>query len=180
MKTLPLGLLSVLLVAGPYLRLNAFPEQMDWSNHRLEKSGESQVSLLRFIKLFEAALFLEEGYATEDYPGEFCYALSIRYQKNFRKEQLIKSASLILEDLHQPESLDPLQLAIQKINSAYVDVKEGDVYTLIYQPKRGTTLLYNGVEQITIPGRDFAEIYFSIWLGGHPRCEQLREDLLNS
>ena len=155
-----------------------FSESLSLGNNPLKKSGESQLKAFGFVKLFEAALYLEEGYEPRDFPGEFSYGLSIRYNRKFRKETLIKSADNILKDLHSASDLSAIQENLEKINQYYVDVGKGDTYTLVYHPENGTTLLYNDEPLVTVEGEDFAKIYFSIWLGGHPKSKALKEDLL--
>ena len=156
-----------------------FSESLSLGKDPLKKSGESQVKVLGFVKLFEAALYLEEGYKPRDYPGEFSYGLAIRYSRNFKKQTLIKSADTILNDLHDASDLSAIQAKLDKINSYYVDVEKGDAYTLVYHPDKGTTLFLNDEPLVTLEGKEFAEIYFSIWLGGHPKSKALKNDLLD-
>ena len=160
--------------------LFAFEDQWTFEDNALKKSGESQVKVLGFIKLFDAALYLEDGYQPSDFPGDFTYALSIRYNRKIKRETLIESANDILGDLYQPTKISAIESKLREINDYYVDVTKGDEYALAYSPTKGTTLLFNGEPQVTIEGREFAEIYFSIWLGGHPKCKQLEKDLLAS
>lgn len=160
-------------------QLFAFADRMEWKNSQLTKNAESQVSLLWAFKLFEAALYLENGFASNDYPGEFSYALALRYHKSISRESLINNADDILRDLYPREKLANIQSELEQINQVYKEVNKGDEYTLIYSPDQGTTLLFNGEPQITLKGRDFAEIYFSIWLGDHPKSARLKRDLLN-
>lgn len=167
-----------LLHSGGHLL--AFEDQLNYDNNRLNKSGESEVKALGFIKLFEAALYLEDGHQTYDFPGDFSYALSIRYNLKIRSETLIKTSQDILGDLYDSAKLSAIEAKLDKINQYYTDVEKGDIYSLIYKPDSGTTLLYNGKPKVTIEGKTFAEIYFSIWLGGHPKCKQLEKDLLAS
>ena len=180
MKTFPLSIVLVCCLALSHAVVFGFPENLDFESESLKKSGESRVKALGFISLFEAALYLEEDFQPTDFPGDFGYGLKIRYQRKFKKEALIDTANTILQDLHTDEDLSSIQETIEEINRYYVDVEKGDIYTLVYQPEKGTTLLFNGEPKVTLGDQAFAEIYFSIWLGGHPKCRQLKEDLLES
>jgi hypothetical protein len=170
-------LLPVLLVA----QLDgkpSFPEILNHDESSYVKTNSSSVKAFGFIKLLTACLYVGEGYEIADYPGFIPLALNFRYDRNFRKEQLIRSADEILGELYTSKQLEEIDEQLKSINSTYLDVQKGDEYTLIYQPVRGTTLLYNGKEKVTIPGERFAEIYFSIWLGDHPKIKKLSRELL--
>lgn len=70
-----------------------------------------------------------------------------------------------------------LQARIDAWNAAYVDVKEGDRYRIVYAPGKGTALVHNGVEITVVPGLDFANAVFDIWLGDKPVDVGHRNDL---
>ena len=180
MKRIPLRYfvfaLSLLAVVPAF----AFKDVKQWEDRTLNKTRESSVNLIGFIKLFDAALYLENEHQPEDFPGDFSYALSLRYEKNLKRETLIKTADSILQDLHSSDALKQIEAQLLEINEYYLDVNKGDAYTLVYQPGQGTTLLYNNERLVTIPGEEFAKIYFSIWLGGHPKTKDLKRDLLEN
>lgn len=157
-----------------------FTEVKQWEDRTLKKTRESSVSLIGFIKLFDAALYLENDFQPKDFPGDFSYALSLRYEKSLTRDTLVKTANSILQDLHGKAILKRIEKELSKINEYYLDVQKGDVYTLVYHPNRGTTLLFNEMPLVTISGEEFARIYFSIWLGDHPKTKNLKRDLLDS
>lgn len=157
-----------------------FKDTKQWEGRTLSKARESSVTILGFIKLLDAAFYLENDYQLKDFPGDFSYALSLHYEKNLSKETLIKTADTILQDLHPASTLAKIETELLRINSYYLDANKGDDYTLIYNPETGTTLFYNDQQLVTIPGEAFARIYFSIWLGGHPKTKNLKKDLLET
>jgi hypothetical protein len=67
---------------------------------------------------------------------------------------------------------------VAKINQAYTSVQEGDHSSLTFIPGTGTTLRINEELQVTIPGDDFARLYFQIWLGPKSISDSLRDALL--
>jgi hypothetical protein len=168
----------IILMSAPLVADPTFPETLTVNDTSYVQANSSSIKLLGIIKLTSASLYLGEGYSVEDYPGDIPLALRLRYDRNFKKEQLIGSADEILNDLYTAKQLAEIERALGLINSVYLDVDKGDEYTLIYDPSMGTTLLYNGVEKVTIPGERFAEIYFSIWLGDHPKSKKLSQALL--
>jgi hypothetical protein len=64
------------------------------------------------------------------------------------------------------------------INTFYEDVRKGDRYSLTYIPGRGTELKFNGETRGVVPGADFANIYFSIWLGQNHPYQKFRDRLV--
>jgi hypothetical protein len=180
MKAIGTSLSLILYSLVCDLKGSAFEESLRWDNFILKKSGESSVRILKFIKVFDAAFYLEEERKPSDFPGDFPYALTVRYERNVKRTSLIRSADRILEDLHKRDLLNEIRENLEEINSYYQDVQQGDSYTLLYRPGKGTTLLLNKIPQVTIPGKKFAEIYFSIWLGDHPDTKSLRKDLLEN
>jgi hypothetical protein len=71
-----------------------------------------------------------------------------------------------------------LQSRINQLGGWMVDRKKGDTLTFVYLPGRGVEVRVSGVSKGTIPGDDFAEALFSVWLGAHPPNEGLKAGLL--
>jgi hypothetical protein len=57
------------------------------------------------------------------------------------------------------------------------DLKQGGVLDIVYQPGVGTLVRGSGVQMI-IPGKDFADALFSVWLGPNPTDAELKRRLL--
>ena len=175
-QCLSVGLM--LLVGVSLSGESVFPKTLTFNDSTYVQANSDSVKFLGFIKLLSASLYLGEGYTVNDYPGSIPVALRLRYDRNIKKEQLIGSADKVLKDLYTSEQLADIESQLSSINSTYLDVGKGDEYTLIYKPGFGTTLLFNGEERVSIPGERFAEIYFSIWLGDHPKTQKLSRALL--
>jgi hypothetical protein len=56
-------------------------------------------------------------------------------------------------------------------------MKSGQRAEITYVPGAGTTLEIDGKSLGTVPGADFAEALFSVWLGGKPADAGLKEGL---
>lgn len=131
-----------------------------------------------FWKLYEAALYMPREVAGEDVlKDDTPRALKIVYEREITAEQLVKSGTKILEKNFSARQLAAIQEGLDEINRAYQNVNEGDSYELIYSPDTGTSLILNGDSLCTIPGKDFAKIYFSIWLGPNSKSKQLNDAL---
>ncbi|MBN2332943.1 MAG: chalcone isomerase family protein [Deltaproteobacteria bacterium] len=77
------------------------------------------------------------------------------------------------------EKLSLLQDRINQFNGFFNrDMVKGDRVELTYQPALGTTVTINGTKQGIIPGEDFMQALWSIWLGNNPADARLKEALL--
>lgn len=59
-------------------------------------------------------------------------------------------------------------------------IKKGDVFSMIYEPGKGVTVLRNGTKAGTISGLDFKKGLFGIWLGDEPADKDLKKGLLGT
>ena len=148
----------------------------------LQKLGQGHAYYLKFIKVYEATLFgegrLEE---TGVLSSEVSKCLHLVYSVNLSQENFVEAANTVLSRQFTAEQLASVQSDIDKLHQGYQDVKEGDSYTLCYDRSSSeTTLAYNGARTVTVAKPDFAEVYFSIWLGDKdPLDKKLRDQLLS-
>jgi hypothetical protein len=76
--------------------------------------------------------------------------------------------------------LAALQPRIDLMNGWMVDAKKGDTLAFTYLPGQGVEVRVGATVKGTIPGDDFAQALFGIWLGPHPPNERLKAGLLGS
>ena len=76
----------------------------------------------------------------------------------------------------------PLKTQIDKLVSTLKseDIKEGDMFEMVYVPGEGVKAFKNGTLKVTIPGLDFKKALFGIWLGEDPVDADLKTGLLGS
>lgn len=60
------------------------------------------------------------------------------------------------------------------------DLKEGENLVITYVPGKGTMLTAKGRDSIAVPGKDFADALFSVWLGRYPVDEKLKSGMLGA
>ncbi|MFN2361818.1 MAG: chalcone isomerase family protein [Marinobacter sp.] len=58
------------------------------------------------------------------------------------------------------------------------EIKDGDVFDLVYLPGEGVRVLKNGDERATIGGLEFKKALFGIWLSDEPAQKDLKEKML--
>jgi hypothetical protein len=63
---------------------------------------------------------------------------------------------------------------------AIPDLRSGETITVTYLPGQGTLVKAGGGQEITIPGKDFADALFSVWLGKHPVDDELKDEMLRN
>jgi hypothetical protein len=66
----------------------------------------------------------------------------------------------------------------QAMAAFHEDVNKGDVFDFIYTPGKGVQIYKNKRPIATMPGLDFKQALFAIWLGPDPIQESLRDALL--
>ncbi len=76
-------------------------------------------------------------------------------------------------------NLAPIEDKVEQLITAFAeDVKEGDVFDLVYRPGAGVTVYRNGEAKSQVPGLAFKQALFGIWLSDDPVQEDLRDALL--
>ncbi|MEM1223199.1 MAG: chalcone isomerase family protein [Verrucomicrobiota bacterium] len=169
-----LSFLPILLVAK-----DRFPETMARDGVIYNKLGEHRFVYAMIFKLYDAALYVAPGSTAEDVlNAETSFELRFSYLRKIKKDIVLKSASRMLERNLTETEREQIAKRVEAINEAYQTVGKGDTSALIYEVGIGTTFELNGERKLTIPGKDFAQLYFTIWLGEKPASASLRDDLL--
>lgn len=75
--------------------------------------------------------------------------------------------------------LSGIQSDVDQFMSVFKEeIKEGDVFDLVYLPGEGVRVLKNGVEKDTVGDLTFKKALFGIWLSDEPAQEDLKERML--
>ena len=151
------------------------------SVENMQLHGEGKAYFLKFIKVYDAALYTQQVANEEDIvQGSISKCLLLQYDVSLKQKDFIKAANTVLERQFTAEQLEIVRDEIDQLHAGYVDVKDGDEYTLCYDSqKSSTTLSHNSKELVRIYSQPFAKIYFSIWLGNDsPLDDKLRDNLL--
>lgn len=139
--------------------------------------GSARFKYLLF-DVYTAALYgPRQWLASRRFSADAPSELIIEYHRPISAAQFAEAANDILSEQYTELSAE-LKADIVKLHQAYRDVQAGDRYTLSYTPESGTSLSLNDKLLVTIPGAEFAEHYFGIWL--HPERPldgKLREKL---
>lgn len=147
----------------------------------MELHGMGVAYYLKFIKVYDAALYTEQSASEEEIlQGAVSKCLLLQYDVSLKQKDFIKAANTVLNRQFSVEQLNNVRDEIDQLHAGYQDVQDGDQYTLCYDSQQASTALsHNGQEIVRISSKTFAEVYFSIWLGKeYPLDDTLRDNLL--
>lgn len=75
--------------------------------------------------------------------------------------------------------LSAIQSDVDQFMSVFKEeIKEGDVFDLVYLPGEGVRVLKNGEQKDTVGDLEFKKALFGIWLSDKPAQEDLKEKML--
>ncbi len=134
-----------------------------------------------FFTIYAAGLYLPEKTTdaktaiTSDVPKRI--VMQFVYHK-VEGEKLVKAWNNGFFKNSQ-EKLDQLRERIDRFNSFFTGAAlKGDRAVFTYLPGRGTVVEINGREKGTIPGKDFMQALWAIWLGENPADDDLKAAML--
>lgn len=174
--TIALMLVALMLVpsSAPALEGDAslFAKARTLHNVELVRQG---VGRLRrwFIKGCDIALYAPAGTTRESLFDGRAKALEFVYYVSIEGEQFARASDETLRRNLSDETYARFKTQIDRMGSFFATVEPRDRYLLYYVPGQGTALDLNGKRQGHIPGDEFADIYFQIWLGKEPLDEGL-------
>jgi Chalcone isomerase-like len=102
--------------------------------------------------------------------------MELHMLRDVGKEKIVESITEGF-DKQSKEQMPALKDRLAQLASAVPDLKKGDVLTLTYVPDKGTVVGGAGKETV-IPGKDFADALFTVWLGPDPVDGDLKRKLL--
>lgn len=172
-------ILGFLVVAPLASATGLFPERSTVADKVFEKQGEKRFVYKRFFKVYDAALYVEpKTPRAAILSGDYGIKLQFNYLRDIDRDLAIKHAGEALERNLNAAELASIAGRVDQINRVYRSVEEGDSARLVYDPEIGTTYYFNNEKLITIPGKDFASLYFQVWLGENPISTRMRDALL--
>lgn len=78
-------------------------------------------------------------------------------------------------------NLAPIEADVEELIKAFSEeIKEGDVFDLVYEPETGVTVYKNGVTASNVKGLTFKQALFGIWLSDDPIQGSLKKALVSN
>lgn len=147
------------------------------SQTRLNLCRSAPVKALRFIEVGKATLWRDDcvsGQASLQPP----LLLEFAYQRDVPGSAFSQAAMAMVERNVSDITFAELKVRLERFNSHYRDIGDGDRYQLRYLPGGELELLLNNEVLAREQGHDFASAYLNIWFGPQPYSERLKKQLL--
>ena len=155
-----------------------FEDRIRASDVSLKLRGAALFYYRLFIKVAAAGLYLDDRASPGDVLADVAKRLEMQYFWSVKSKDLVKGTEVLLARNLSSAKLTDVRPQIDAMSALYRDVQAGDRCALTYLPGTGTTLALNGQTLGTVPGREFAAAYFSIWFGDKPMDAGLKKKLL--
>ena len=102
--------------------------------------------------------------------------MDLHLLRDVGKDKIVESIREGFEKQSKAQ-MPALQGRLDQLAAAVPDLKKGDVLSLTYVPDKGVVVA-GAAKETVIPGKDFADALFSVWLGPDPVDSDLKRKLL--
>ena len=102
--------------------------------------------------------------------------MDLHLLRDVGKDKIIESIREGFEKQSKAQ-MPALQGRLDQLAAAVPDLKKGDALSLTYVPDKGV-VVGGAAKETVIPGKDFADALFSVWLGPAPVDSDLKRKLL--
>lgn len=154
------------------------PESAQLGGKALALNGAGLRSKL-FVKVYVGALYLEQrasdvgAIVGADAP----WLVTMTFKRGVEKDKIVGAFQEGFEKNSRAD-LPVLQPALARVAAGLKDFKEGDVFTISYQPGVGSTLTPPGGAPIVVEGKQFGDALLRNWLGDKPADGDLKQGML--
>jgi hypothetical protein len=156
----------------------SFPEEVSVAGRELRLNGVGVVTKAIFVEVYAVGLYLEKP-ATDARAAisiDQAKRIVIGMKHNVSRRAFVQAVERAIL-LNSRSAIPTLRARLDLLEHALPALKKGDVLDFTYMPGVGTRMRCQGKE-LTIPGKDFADALFSVWLGPKPVNGALKRQLL--
>jgi hypothetical protein len=134
-----------------------------------------------FIKVYVAALYTESksADAAKVIAPDTVKRVEMVVLRDLGKKKIADAIEEGFEKNSKSQML-ALRARLDQFKTAIPDLEENEKLTFTYVPGKGTIVAKGGAERAVIPGKDFADALFSVWLGASPVDGDLKKGMLGS
>lgn len=131
------------------------------------------------FKIYVGALYLAQPMtrASEIIKSDTPKALVMQFLRDLKHDTLVEAYREGFAN-NAPALLAREQPDVDRFLAFLPAVKEGDRLTFTYEPGKGSTFRVGGAKTLTIPGKDFADLYLLVFIGPTPPTPELKKGLL--
>jgi hypothetical protein len=134
-----------------------------------------------WFKVYLASFYLER--LTEDggqaISSDQIKQVRMHMLRDLERDKIVEAVQEGFQKNSGPD-MPRLRERLDRFLKAIPDLKGGQQILITYLPGRGTVLKAGGGEEITVPGKDFADALFSVWLGKSPVDDDLKGEMLRN
>jgi hypothetical protein len=156
----------------------AMPDAVNVAGERLRLNGMGVRHEMVFFRGYVIALYLENP--TTDgkiaIQADKTKRIAITMLRNVSRAMFVQAIESGITRNSGAE-MPALRARLDLLEHAVPDLKRGDVIDLTWVPGVGTLVRGQG-RNMTIPGKDFADALFAVWLGPKPVEAPLKRELL--
>lgn len=154
-----------------------FQKTRQVKNTPFRLSGISRMKYFGF-DVYTAALYVADREKGIEVLGPDAKILVIRYHREIAKEKVIQS---IRRDLSSIASVNMAEVLprFKDLENAFEAPLKDDRYDFIFIPGSGMDMIRNGRLLANIPGDDFAEAFFGVWISPDVEDQKMRTELLS-
>ncbi len=172
--------LSVAVVHAREVSGISFPEVVSVVGRQLRLNGVGVLKKAIFVKVYVVGLYLEKP-TTEARAAitiDEAKRIVIGMRSDVSRQAFVQAVETAIMRNSRP-AMPTLRARLDLLEHALPALKKGDVLDFTYLPGVGTRMRCHG-QELTIPGKDFAEALFSVWLGPKPVNGALKRQLLGA
>lgn len=158
----------------------AMPESIQSAGGKLVLNGRGDRTKF-FLTLYEAGLYLQNKSSdaakiiVEDQP----MAMRLVIESSLITSEKMERATIEGFEKATRGNTAPIKNEIEEFISVFrEEIKENDIYDMIYFPGTGIKVMKNNQMTKIIPGLPFKQALFGIWLSPDPVQESLKKSLL--
>jgi hypothetical protein len=156
------------------------PTKMEYQGTKLTLNGHGN-RIKFFMKVYESSLYLESpsNNAEKIINNDVPMSIRIDVISSLVTPEAMKAA--LNEGLEKStgKNTTPIKKEIDQLNATFnSDVGSGDFYEFIYLPDSGVHVLKNSNYIDTIPGVEFKNAFFGIFLSNNPIQKSLKKAML--
>jgi len=132
-----------------------------------------------WLKIYLASLYLESptADAQQAIASEQTKRVQMNMLRDLERGKIVEAVQQGFER-NAGEQMPRLQERLDRFLRAIPDLKGGQTIVITYFPGRGTLIKPGLGEEVAIPGKDFADALFSVWLGKSPVDDELKQEML--
>lgn len=156
----------------------SMPEVISVAGKELMLNGIGLVKEMALIKVYVAGLYLEKPTvdARTAITADEAKRIVIVMLRDVTRERFVHAVQTGVMR-NSGRAMPLLRGRLDLLEKALPALKKGDVLSFTYLPGVGTEVRGQGRE-MTIPGKDFADALFSVWLGPKPANGAIKRELL--